>query len=102
MDHVDWLEQGDIDTLCAALRDQVKVIKKKSNSTSQKMPDSHQIASPESISLARHCPTTYMFCHSAVQPGGRVIWRSASRSPKYADCIEKAGFDGKAPNNQLS
>jgi betaine lipid synthase len=50
MDHVDWLEQGDIDTLCAALRDQVK-------------------------------------------PGGRVIWRSASRSPKYAKCIEKAGFD---------
>lgn len=50
MDHVDWLEQGDIDTLCAALKDQVK-------------------------------------------PGGRVIWRSASRSPKYAKCIEKAGFD---------
>ncbi|KAG0563546.1 hypothetical protein KC19_8G040100 [Ceratodon purpureus] len=50
MDHVDWLEQGDIDILCAALKDQVK-------------------------------------------PGGRVIWRSASRSPKYAKCIEKAGFD---------
>lgn len=26
MDHVDWLEQGDIDILCAALKDQVKVI----------------------------------------------------------------------------
>jgi hypothetical protein len=26
MDHVDWLEQGDIDILCAALRDQVKVM----------------------------------------------------------------------------
>lgn len=25
MDHVDWLEQPDIDTLCAALKDQVKV-----------------------------------------------------------------------------
>jgi len=50
MDHVDWLEQPDIDTLCAALKDQVK-------------------------------------------PGGRVIWRSASRSPKYAKCIEEAGFD---------
>jgi hypothetical protein len=24
-----------------------------------------------------------------------VIWRSASRSPKYAECIEKAGFDGE-------
>lgn len=58
MDHVDWLEQGDIDTLCAALRDQVK-------------------------------------------PGGRVIWRSASRSPKYAKCIEKAGFDGKSPRHQF-
>ncbi|KAL2643503.1 hypothetical protein R1flu_011090 [Riccia fluitans] len=49
MDHVDWLEQPDIDTLCEALRDQVR-------------------------------------------PGGRVIWRSASRSPGYAKCIEKAGF----------
>jgi len=37
-----------------------------------------------------------------MQPGGRVIWRSASRSPKYAKCIEKAGFDGKALPNQLS
>lgn len=27
-----------------------------------------------------------------VQPGGRVIWRSASRNPAYAKCIEKAGF----------
>lgn len=26
MDHVDWLEQDDIDALCAALRDQVKVV----------------------------------------------------------------------------
>jgi hypothetical protein len=26
MDHVDWLEQGDIDILCAALKDQVKVV----------------------------------------------------------------------------
>jgi hypothetical protein len=25
MDHVDWLEQDDIDVLCAALKDQVKV-----------------------------------------------------------------------------
>jgi hypothetical protein len=25
MDHVDWLDQKDIDILCAALRDQVKV-----------------------------------------------------------------------------
>ncbi|KAH9565685.1 hypothetical protein CY35_04G089900 [Sphagnum magellanicum] len=50
MDHVDWLEQDDIDVLCAALKDQVK-------------------------------------------PGGRVIWRSASRRPKYAKCIEKAGFN---------
>lgn len=49
MDHVDWLEQADIDTLCDALSEQV-------------------------------------------QPGGRVIWRSASRSPDYAKCIEKAGF----------
>ncbi|BBN01909.1 betaine lipid synthase [Marchantia polymorpha subsp. ruderalis] len=49
MDHVDWLEQPDIDTLCDALRDQVR-------------------------------------------PGGRVIWRSASRRPGYAKCIEKAGF----------
>lgn len=49
MDHVDWLEQGDIDILCDALRDQV-------------------------------------------QPGGRVIWRSAARSPDYAKCIEKSGF----------
>ncbi|CAM6035693.1 unnamed protein product [Sphagnum compactum] len=50
MDHVDWLDQEDIDILCAALRDQVK-------------------------------------------PGGRVIWRSASRRPKYAKCIEDAGFN---------
>ncbi|CAI5501434.1 unnamed protein product, partial [Closterium sp. Naga37s-1] len=49
MDHVDWLGQRDIDTLCQALRDQVK-------------------------------------------PGGRVIWRSASRNPEYAKDIEKAGF----------
>lgn len=27
-----------------------------------------------------------------VQPGGRVIWRSASRCPDYAKDIEKAGF----------
>lgn len=27
-----------------------------------------------------------------VQVGGRVIWSSASRSPEYAKCIEKAGF----------
>ncbi|EFJ07823.1 hypothetical protein SELMODRAFT_429387 [Selaginella moellendorffii] len=27
-----------------------------------------------------------------VIPGGRVIWRSASRSPSYANCIEKSGF----------
>jgi len=25
MDHVDWLDQEDIDILCVALRDQVKV-----------------------------------------------------------------------------
>ncbi|CAI5999109.1 unnamed protein product [Closterium sp. NIES-64] len=49
MDHVDWLGQRDIDTLCRALKDQVK-------------------------------------------PGGRVIWRSASRNPEYAKDIEKAGF----------
>ncbi|CAI7858224.1 unnamed protein product [Closterium sp. NIES-54] len=49
MDHVDWLGQRDIDTLCQALKDQVK-------------------------------------------PGGRVIWRSASRNPEYAKDIEKAGF----------
>jgi len=28
-----------------------------------------------------------------VKLGGRVIWRSASRSPKYAKCIENAGFN---------
>ncbi|MCO5608184.1 hypothetical protein L7F22_062390 [Adiantum nelumboides] len=49
MDHVDWLEQHDIDVLCAALHDQVVA-------------------------------------------GGRVIWRSASRSPGYAKCIETSGF----------
>eukprot|EP00850_Spirogloea_muscicola_P021425 SM000249S08236 [mRNA] locus=s249:17321:22871:+ [translate_table: standard] len=49
MDHVDWLEQKDIDNLCEALCGQV-------------------------------------------EPGGRVIWRSASRCPAYARCIEKAGF----------
>lgn len=49
MDHVDWLEQKDIDTLCNALRRQVI-------------------------------------------PGGRVIWRSASRRPGYARCIESSGF----------
>ncbi|CAI5471037.1 unnamed protein product [Closterium sp. Yama58-4] len=49
MDHVDWLGQKDIDTLCQALKEQVK-------------------------------------------PGGRVIWRSASRDPGYAKDIEKAGF----------
>eukprot|EP00897_Mesotaenium_endlicherianum_P008660 jgi/Mesen1/7822/ME000417S07135 len=27
-----------------------------------------------------------------VKPGGRVIWRSASRSPHYASSVEKAGF----------
>eukprot|EP00245_Coleochaete_scutata_P005726 TRINITY_DN1951_c0_g1_i1.p1 TRINITY_DN1951_c0_g1~~TRINITY_DN1951_c0_g1_i1.p1 ORF type:complete len:664 (-),score=144.25 TRINITY_DN1951_c0_g1_i1:680-2671(-) len=49
MDHVDWLEQKDIDVLCDALKAQVK-------------------------------------------PGGRVIWRSASRHPHYAKCIEQSGF----------
>lgn len=49
MDHVDWLDQADIDILCDSLREHVK-------------------------------------------PGGRVIWRSASRNPAYAKCIEKAGF----------
>lgn len=49
MDHVDWLGQKDIDTLCEALQRQVK-------------------------------------------PGGRVIWRSASRNPDYAKDIEKHGF----------
>eukprot|EP00270_Netrium_digitus_P017940 TRINITY_DN6727_c0_g1_i1.p1 TRINITY_DN6727_c0_g1~~TRINITY_DN6727_c0_g1_i1.p1 ORF type:complete len:684 (+),score=143.97 TRINITY_DN6727_c0_g1_i1:121-2172(+) len=49
MDHVDWLGQKDIDTLCDA--------------------------------LGKH-----------VKPGGRVIWRSASRAPPYAECIAKAGF----------
>eukprot|EP00271_Cylindrocystis_brebissonii_P006722 TRINITY_DN19505_c0_g1_i1.p1 TRINITY_DN19505_c0_g1~~TRINITY_DN19505_c0_g1_i1.p1 ORF type:complete len:708 (+),score=127.24 TRINITY_DN19505_c0_g1_i1:145-2268(+) len=49
MDHVDWLGQKDIDTLCNALKKQVV-------------------------------------------PGGRVIWRSASRDPSYAKCIAKAGF----------
>jgi hypothetical protein len=34
-----------------------------------------------------------------LQPGGRVIWRSASRRPKYAKCIEKAGFNGKLINS---
>lgn len=50
MDHVDWLDQRDIDILCVALREQVP-------------------------------------------PGGRVIWRSASRSPEYAKCIERSGFN---------
>ncbi|XP_024520609.1 uncharacterized protein LOC9660589 [Selaginella moellendorffii] len=49
MDHVDWLEQSDVDVLCKALQ-------------------------------------------AHVIPGGRVIWRSASRSPSYANCIEKSGF----------
>jgi hypothetical protein len=31
---------------------------------------------------------------SFVQPGGRVIWRSASRRPGYARCIESSGFKG--------
>ncbi|CAM6106075.1 unnamed protein product [Calypogeia fissa] len=49
MDHVDWLEQKDIDILCSALKQQVI-------------------------------------------PGGRVIWRSASRRPGYAQCIANSGF----------
>ncbi|GAQ92949.1 betaine lipid synthase [Klebsormidium nitens] len=49
MDHVDWLDQPDIDTLAAALKAQVR-------------------------------------------PGGRVIWRSASKQPHYARAIEAAGF----------
>lgn len=53
MDHVDWLDQPDIDTLAAALKAQVR-------------------------------------------PGGRVIWRSASKQPHYARAIEAAGFKGGA------
>ncbi|KAJ7531111.1 hypothetical protein O6H91_14G032700 [Diphasiastrum complanatum] len=49
MDHVDWLDQTDIDILCEALKEHVK-------------------------------------------PGGRVIWRSASRAPHYAKSITDAGF----------
>lgn len=30
-----------------------------------------------------------------------MIWRSASRSPKYAKCIEKAGFDGEVPQPEV-
>ncbi|KAJ7518535.1 hypothetical protein O6H91_21G073200 [Diphasiastrum complanatum] len=49
MDHVDWLDQEDIDILCQALKDHV-------------------------------------------EPGGIVIWRSASRNPSYSKCIQDAGF----------
>jgi betaine lipid synthase len=32
-----------------------------------------------------------------VAPGGRVIWRSASLAPPYAEFIRAAGFDVSAP-----
>ncbi|CAI7844837.1 unnamed protein product, partial [Closterium sp. NIES-53] len=34
----------------------------------------------------------FWFFSPPLQPGGRVIWRSASRNPEYAKDIEKAGF----------
>ncbi len=89
MDHVDWLDQEDIDILCAALRDQVKV-------RMERKYDPHwSPKKPFSMCYNEDLKFQVFYCGQYLQPGGRVIWRSASRRPKYAKCIEDAGFNGE-------